>query len=96
MYNKNISVFLDSRGHANLDSFPLRYGIHYSYSTNIELYNCNNWEKDQKFSDRHHVDANFIGKDNQEHFGHFVLAENDYKDMKIVTVWKHDMEIHNI
>ena len=74
MYNNNISVFLDCRGHANLDSFPLRYGIHFQNNTRIELYNCKNWEKDQKFLDRHHVDANFIGKDNKEQFGHFVLA----------------------
>ena len=93
MYNKNKSVYLDSRGHANLDSFPLRYGVHYPYSKTIELYDCTNWIKDQKFSDRHHVDAKFIGKDNQEDFGHFVLAESQFDNMKIVTVWKHDMEV---
>jgi len=93
MYNKNKSVYLDSRGHANLDSFPLRYGVHYPYSKTIELYDCTNWIKDQKFSDRHHVDANFIGKDNQEEFGHFVLADSQFDNMKIVTVWKHDMEV---
>jgi len=93
MYNKNKSVYLDSRGHANLDSFPLRYGVHYPYSKTIELYDCTNWVKDQKFSDRHHVDAKFIGKDNKEEFGHFVLAESQFDNMKIVTVWKHDMEV---
>jgi hypothetical protein len=93
MYNKNKSVYLDSRGHANLDSFPLRYGAQTPYSKTIELYDCTNWIKDQKFSDRHHVDAKFIGKDNQEEFGHFVLAESQFDNMKIVTVWKHDMEV---
>lgn len=93
MYNKNKSVYLDSRGHANLDSFPLRYGVHFPYSKTIEIYDCTNWIKDQKFSDRHHVDAKFIGKDNQEEFGHFVLAECQFDNMKIVTVWKHDMEV---
>jgi hypothetical protein len=93
MYNKNKSVYLDSRGHANLDSFPLRYGVHYPYSKTLELYDCTNWIKDQKFSDRHHVDAKFLGKDNQEDFGHFVLAESQFDNMKIVTVWKHDMEV---
>ena len=39
MYNKNKSVYLDSRGHANLDSFPLRYGIHFPYSKTLDLYN---------------------------------------------------------
>ena len=93
MYNKNISVYLDSRGHANLDSFPLRYGIHCPYSKTIDLYDCENWIKDQKFPDRHHVDAKFIGKDNQEEFGHFVLAESQFENMKVVTVWKNDMEV---
>mgnify|MGYP001300309139 CR=1 FL=1 len=93
MFNQNKSVYLDSRGHANLDSFPLRYGIHYPYSKTIDLYNCCNWQKDQKFSDRFHVDANFKGKHNKEEFGHFVLAENQFNNMKIVTVWKHDMEV---
>ena len=93
MFNQNKSVYLDSRGHANLDSFPLRYGIHYPYSKTIDLYNCCNWQKDQKFSDRFHVDANFMGKHNIEEFGHFVLAENQFNNMKIVTVWKHDMEV---
>ena len=93
MYNKNKNVYLDSRGHANLDSFPLRYGVHFPYSKTIEIYDCINWIKDQKFSDRHHVDAKFIGKDNQEEFGHFVLAESQFDNMKIVTVWKHDMEV---
>ena len=93
MFNKNISVYLDSRGHANLDSFPLRYGIHYPYSKTLDLYDCTNWIKDQKFSDRYHVDAKFNGKDNKEEYGHFVLAESQFDDMKIVTVWKHDMEV---
>ena len=68
MFNKNISVYLDSRGHANLDSFPLRYGIHYPYSKTLDLYDCTNWIKDQKFSDRYHVDAKFNGKDNKEEY----------------------------
>ena len=93
MNKKNIRVFLDVRGHANLDSFPLRYGIHYQYNTNIELYNCENWEIDQKFPNRFHVDANFIGKDNKEEVGHFVLTKNQFNDLKIVTVWKNDMEV---
>jgi hypothetical protein len=96
MYNKNKSVYLDSRGHANLDSFPLRYGAQTPYSKTIELYECTNWIKDQKFSDRHHVDAKSICKTSHFcllMFVHFVLAESQFDNMKIVTVWKHDMEV---
>ena len=82
MFSQNTSVYLDSRGHANLDSFPLRYGIYFPYSKTIDLYNCCNWIKDEKFPDRIHVDANFNGKHNKEEFGHFVLVENQFKNLK--------------
>ena len=44
MDRDEIKVHVDRRGHANLDSLPLRYGF-IQQKTVLELQNCCNWEK---------------------------------------------------
>ena len=63
---------IQNNGHANLDSFPFRYGFTYSETTYIELINMRN--KSTIVDNRYHIDADFINPStNKEETGHFVL-----------------------
>ena len=77
--------------HANLDSFPFRYGFTYPRTTQIELFNCRNhkWQiEDIKFE----VDADFVTPEGNRETGHFIIMFTQHKNPKVVTVWKHDQE----
>ena len=46
--------------HANLDSFPLRYGFSFSVDSTIELtYNDSTLKPDKTFKDRYNIIADF-------------------------------------
>lgn len=58
----NLTVDVVAHHHANLDSFPFRYGIHYPKTTALNLYDCENYEweiHNKKFK----VSAKFDGND---------------------------------
>jgi len=77
--------------HANLDSFPFRYGFTYPQTTQIDLFNCRNhkWQiEDIKFE----VDADFVTPEGNRETGHFILMFTQHKNPKVVTVWKNDQE----
>ena len=40
----NLTVDVVAHHHANLDSFPFRYGIHYPKTTALNLYDCEDYE----------------------------------------------------
>ena len=42
-----ILVDIVKHEHANMDSFPFRYGIHYERNTKLQLFNCENHEWQQ-------------------------------------------------
>ena len=48
-------VKVQGNGHANLDSFPFRYGFTYSTTERLELTNVKN--KSEVVDNRYHVDA---------------------------------------
>jgi hypothetical protein len=77
--------------HANLDSFPFRYGIYFSKTTALEIFNCTNyqWEIiDRKFK----VSASFSGKDGKVERGTFILWITDFPNPRIGTVMRDDVE----
>jgi arsenate reductase-like glutaredoxin family protein len=76
---------IQNNGHANLDSFPFRYGFTYSETTYIELINMRN--KSTIVDNRYHIDADFINPStNKEETGHFVIVDDNSNT--VVTVWR--------
>ena len=82
--------------HANMDSFPFRYGIHFEKSTPIQLFNCENYEW-QEFKVTFKVNANFKGKNYNTERGKFILMYKDgYTNPKVVTVIREDIETERL
>lgn len=76
--------------HANMDSLPLRFGVHFSEDTEIELFDCKDLGPDEQIKERQHFEAKFrITPSASAQLGHFVLG--DYYgtgDWTLVTVWR--------
>ncbi len=95
---KKILIHVDSNGHANLDSLPLRYCFNFTTNETLELRDCETWEKNQhkkndgSFEIRFLVDAVFTKPDGKPDHGRFVLADHGRKHLNLVTVWKNDQE----
>lgn len=85
--NKNIRVTVKCNEHANLDSFPFRYGFNFDIDTELNLKGIRQRTKDKHNNDRYHINADFINpKTGENEKGHFVLMENSLNT--VVTVWK--------
>lgn len=82
--------------HANMDSLPLRFGMHFETNQILELEIIKELGRDPGYPDRFHVDAKFRDLRNEnsvEHQGHFVLAHNPQDITPIlVTVWRGDRD----
>ena len=95
-HKKTTEVHVDCRGHANLDSLPLRYGFYFSANSTITLTNCKNWTQSSiqksngKEEERFVLDAEFVTPDGTSDYGRFVLANHGFEHMNLVTVFKHD------
>jgi len=77
-------VKVQNNGHANLDSFPFRYGFTYNVTERLELINVRN--KSEVVDNRYHVDASFKNPETSKtEKGHFVLLDD--RDSTVVTVW---------
>ena len=82
-------VKVQGNGHANLDSFPFRYGFTYSTTERLELTNVKN--KSEVVDNRYHVDASFKNPEtNKTEKGHFVLLNDN--ESTVVTVWGFGMD----
>ena len=92
MFGSNIKVHIPANQHANLDSFPIRYGYYYKENTIIDLYNCTNWSEKFKGEENEQtlVDANFLDPEGNEREGHFVLFNKSMQHPKVGTVWSRD------
>jgi hypothetical protein len=78
-------VKVQNNGHANLDSFPFRYGFSYDSSVRIELKDVKN--KSDIVDNRYHIDASFLNPiTNIVEKGHFVLVDDELST--VVTVWR--------
>jgi superfamily I DNA/RNA helicase len=92
VFGNIIKVHIHANEHANLDSFPLRYGFYYKENTILDLYNCTNWSEKYKGEENEQtlVDANFLDPNGNEKEGHFVLFNKNMQHPKVGTVWSRD------
>lgn len=81
-----------ARDHANCDSLPLRYGVHFERDTPLKLCRARFLYVDYQYSDRFHVEADFVIAGDQVTSGHFVLGSKaGHSDPVVITVWRHDL-----
>ena len=82
--------------HANLDSLPLRFGIHFKADQILVLSVVKEMGPDPQLRDRFHVEAKFKDPSNpesREFFGHFVLEQGPRdRDPSLITVWRNDRD----
>ena len=88
------TVVIKQNEHANLDSFPLRYGFQFDKNTDLEIL-CDpstlNPDKNPKYKDRYNIIAKFINPiNNRTERGVFFLINNQnnkfYDNDKVVTI----------
>lgn len=91
-----ITVSVIKSSHANFDSLPLRFGMHFNANQMLELEVIKDLGRDPGYPERFHVDAMFRDPRDEnagEHRGHFVLAQNQQDPIPIlVTVWRGDRD----
>lgn len=89
----SLVVHVPSLEHANCDSLPLRYGMHFQTDATITLTRVSFTNKPQKSSDRVSLDAFFLDSNNKEQFGHFIVgSRKGYENPVLVTVWRNDAD----
>ena len=89
--NDKLLVDVVKHEHANMDSFPFRFGMHFNRTTQLELFNCHSYEW-QNFDVKFKVEANFFGKNRQLEKGKFIIMITDHPNPKVVTVIREDIE----
>lgn len=90
---QQIKALVVAKEHANCDSLPLRYGIHFTKDSELQLNEVRLLYKDYQYPDRFHVDATFISGIGAKASGHFVIGSKPGYDGPVVfTVWQHDLE----
>jgi hypothetical protein len=80
-----------AREHANLDSFPFRFGMHHHQNWSIVLFNCQDFEW-QIHPKKFLVTASFSGNDGRAESGRFVIWDNGHTNPKVGTVWREDKD----
>ena len=89
----SLVVHVPSDEHANCDSLPLRYGMHFEVDAKITLTRISLTNKPQKNFDRISLDAYFLDSNKKEQFGHFIIGERKGLDLPVlVTVWRNDAD----
>lgn len=93
---KIYNVRVSTQSHANLDSLPLRFGIHFQTDQVFVLNVDKDMGPDPQHRDRFHVEGKFKDPTNplaKEQFGHFVLAQKPGdREPSLVTVWRNDRD----
>jgi hypothetical protein len=91
--HSDLEAIVIARDHANCDSLPLRYGIHFECDTILPLRRTRFLYADYQFSDRLHIEAEFDSADGSPTTGHFVIGTNRrYGHPVVITVWRHDLD----
>lgn len=86
-----IRVQVLSEEHANCDSLPLRFGVHFPSDKVVTLKRPRFLKVDPTYPDRFHFGACLLCEDGREHSGHFVIGERrGFTDPVLVTVWCSD------
>lgn len=90
------NVLVRKTSHANMDSLPLRFGLHFEDDQLLEINIVKQMGADPQFRDRFHVEAKFKdprSPQSKELFGHFVLEEKPGDRIpSLVTVWRNDRD----
>lgn len=79
-----VSIYVHAQEHANLDSFPLRYGFYFHENKVLELHNCKNWQ--QQEDNKYRFEAVFLDAEGQEQAGVFVGIDENKNFLKLATV----------
>lgn len=88
----NFQVLVIAQDHANCDSLPLRYGLHFEHDTLIDLTQARYLYADYQYPDRHHIEARFQDQDGQLTVGHFVVGnKRGFAEPVVITVWRGDV-----
>jgi hypothetical protein len=94
--DEKLRVLVPAREHANLDSLPLRFGLHFLEDTQIELYDLTDLGVDDRFSDRHHYEGyirNPMRPSDEGQFGHFVIGFRQRSNhWALVTAWRNSSQ----
>lgn len=86
-----LEVVVLSSEHANCDSLPLRYGMHFQSDAVVTLKRVELSRKPQFKQDRVALDAYFDDSTATDQFGHFIIGERSGFDKPVlITVWRHD------
>ena len=86
-----LDVAVLSSEHANCDSLPLRYGMHFQSDAVVTLKRVELSRKPQFKQDRVALDAYFDDSTGTEQFGHFIIGERSgFNKPVLITVWRHD------
>jgi len=93
---KTYNVIVKKFAHANMDSLPLRFGVHFKTDQVLNLTVVKEMGVDPQHSERFHVEAMFKDPENSDSadmFGHFVLEQRlGEKLPSLVTVWRNDRD----
>ena len=90
--HRDLEATVIARDHANCDSLPLRYGMHFECDAVLPLRRTRFLYTDYQFSDRFHIEAEFDGADGSPVTGHFVIGSKVGQSRPVViTVWRHDL-----
>ena len=88
----SIKVLVIAQDHANCDSLPLRYGLHFERDTVIDLTQSRYLYADYQYPDRYHIEAQFQGEGGQLTVGHFVIGnKRGFAEPVVITVWRGDV-----
>jgi len=91
------TVIIKMNEHANLDSFPLRYGFTFEKDTELEIH-CDpstlKPDKNPKYKDRYNIVAKFVNpSNNMPETGIFYLINNQdnkyFDNDKVITIIRH-------
>ena len=91
------TVIIKMNEHANLDSFPLRYGFTFDKDTELEIH-CDpstlRPDKNPKYKDRYNIVAKFVNpSNNMPETGIFYLINNQdnkyFDNDKVITIIRH-------
>lgn len=90
--SQNISALVIAREHANLDSLPLRFGLHFSIDTEITIESVTDLGVDDRYDDRHHYEGHVRDPNkpsSEPLWGHFVIGyRSREKTWALVTAWR--------
>ena len=92
--NETVSVIVVAREHANQDSLPLRFGLHFTADAELVIFDAVDLGPDDRYADRRHYEGNIhLNNDENEEpqKGHFVVGRRKAGNyLSLVTAWRND------